>query len=78
MNSTIITKTEQNGSTYFETVSRGVAYCAFFEKNVGEWFVSSHRLALGRGHIGGGKYFKQIADCKPFAALPVLLDLGAI
>lgn len=78
MNSTIITKTELNGSTYFETVSRGVAYCAAFQESVGEWFVSSHRLALGRSHIGGGKYFKKIEDCKPFAALPVLLGLGAI
>lgn len=77
MNSEPITKQEIDGKTYFSTVSRGVEYCASFTESVGEWFVATHRLALGK-HVGGGKYYKNIGDCKVFAALPVLMEIGAI
>ena len=76
-NSAPITSEIVDGVEYFETVRGGVRYVAYFMKCVGEWFVSTQRLALGRG-AGGGKYYKDIADCKAFAALPTLRDLGGI
>jgi predicted MFS family arabinose efflux permease len=35
-------------------------------------------LALGRGNMGGGKYYDRVEDCKAFAALPTLLTMGAL
>jgi len=46
--------------------------------SAGRWFVSSRRLALGRGNIGGGKYYDRVEDCKAFAALPALMTMGAL
>jgi hypothetical protein len=67
----------EDGTFYYTTVRRGVSYCANFSNTVGEWFVSSSRLSLGR-HCGGGKYYKNLDDCKPFAALNALIKIGAI
>jgi len=78
MNSELITKDVINGRDYFTTVRRGVEYCAYFQDVIGEWFVSSRRLGLGRFHVGGGKYLKNVEDCKAFAALPALLKMNAI
>lgn len=77
INSAPIIKTEIDGKTYYNTVARGVEYCAYFMESAGQWFVSSHRLALGR-HIGGGKYYASLDSCKPFAALPALMKMGAL
>jgi DNA-binding PadR family transcriptional regulator len=77
-NTTTIEKTEHDGQAYYTTTARGVEYCAHFMESVGKWFVSTRRLALGRGNGGGGKYWDKLEDCKPFAALPTLMKLGAI
>lgn len=77
-NSAVITKEVIEGRTYYTTVRQGVEYCAYFMEAVGKWFVSTRRLALGRGHMGGGRYFEKVEDCKAFAALPVLIATGAL
>lgn len=68
-----IVKTTVDGTDYFTTTARGVEYCASFSRTVGQWFVATRRLSLGRRNMGGGKYVADIAQCKPFAALPALL-----
>lgn len=70
-----ITQEIIDGKSHFTTTSRGTEYCAYFSLSVGEWFVSTRRLALGRHNPGGGKYYACIADCKPFAELPALIAL---
>ncbi len=77
-NSAPITKEVIDGNAYYSTVRRGVEYCAHFSEVVGAWYVSSQRLALGRRHIGGGKYFTKLEECKPFAALPALIAARAM
>lgn len=77
-NSTPITKTTEGGVDYFTTTRAGVEYCAYFMASAGRWFVSSRRLALGRGNVGGGKYYDRVEECKPFAALPTLMTMGAL
>ena len=77
MNSELISKQVIEGVEYFSTVRRGVEYCGYFSNVVGQWFVSTRRLALGN-NSGGGKYFKNIEECKAFAALPALISIGAI
>jgi hypothetical protein len=62
------------GRKYVSTVARGVRYTLM---RLGDgWFVGSHRLALGRRHIGGGKHYETLdavrAGCKAFAALDVV------
>jgi hypothetical protein len=71
----LITQEQVNGSDYYTAVARGIEYTAHM---IGEqWFVASRRLALGRRHIGGGKYYATLADvaanCKAFAGLDVLV-----
>lgn len=78
MNSELISKQVIDGTEYFTTVKSGVEYCGYFCKSVGQWFVSTRRLALGRHNSGGGKYFNKIDDCKAFAALPALISMGAL
>lgn len=78
LNSASITKTVQDGVAYYTTTARGVEYCAYFMASAGRWFVSSRRLALGRGNVGGGKYYDRVEDCKAFAALPALMTMGAL
>ena len=56
-NSAPITKTTEGGVDYFTTTRAGVEYCAYFMASAGRRFVSSRRLALGRGNAGGGKRF---------------------
>lgn len=63
---------------YYTAVRRGVQYCAKFEPSVGQWFVATHRLALGRFNSGGGRYYADISQCKAFAALPALMNMGAM
>ena len=79
LNSQPITRETLDGVSYFTTTRRGVDYCAYEQKAVGKWFVSSHRTGLGPLHIGGGRYYDSLADlaanCKAFAALPALLPL---
>jgi len=57
-----------DGSTYITATARGTEYTLM---RLGDaWFVSSRRQALGRGHIGGGKYYNTLtevaAGCKAF------------
>lgn len=63
-----------NGAAYYTTTARGVEYTA--HQLAGEWFVATRRLALGRRHIGGGKYYATLADVaasvKAFAGLDAL------
>ena len=73
-----ITATTIDGTNYYTATRRGVKYTAYFSKAVGAWFVSTHRLALGRQHIGGGRYYKTIGDLalavKAFAGLDLLVQ----
>lgn len=74
-----ITASETEGSTYYSTEARGVEYCA--QRLGNGWFVSTHRKALGRRHIGGGKHFASLQDlaakCAPFAGLDVLVGVAS-
>ena len=73
-----ITATAFEGMTYYTATRRGVEYTTFFCKAAGEWFVSTHRLALGRQHIGGGRYYKTIGELaqavKAFAGIDLLVQ----
>ena len=57
-----------DGRAYLSTTARGVEYT--LQRLAGAWFVSSRRLALGRGHIGGGKHYATLeavaTGCKAF------------
>ncbi|MBT2793820.1 hypothetical protein [Paraburkholderia strydomiana] len=68
---------EHDGSTYYQTLWRGVAYTA--HEAGSRWFVATHRLALGRHHIGGGRYYDSLQElsigCKAFAGPAALLGL---
>ncbi len=67
-----------DGVTYYAATRRGVEYTAYFSEAVGAWFVSTHRLALGRQHIGGGRYYKTIGELaqavKAFVGLDLLIQ----
>lgn len=77
----LITSEVLEGTTYYSTTRRGVLYTAY-QSSWGDWFVGSHRLALGRFHVGGGKYYKTLADlsenCKAFSGLALLLSSDAV
>lgn len=79
-NSQLITAETLDGVTYYTTERRGVIYTANATAS-GSWWVSSHRKALGRMHIGGGRYYSDIntlaGGCKAFAGLPILISLTA-
>lgn len=79
--SNLITSELIDGITYYSVTQRGVLYTAY-QVSWGDWFVGSHRLALGRFHVGGGKYYKTLADlsghCKAFSGLELLLSSDAI
>lgn len=79
-NSQLITAETLDGVTYYTTERRGVIYTANATTG-GSWWVSSHRKALGRNHIGGGRYYNDInalaAGCKAFAGLPIFISLTA-
>ena len=70
-----------NGTAYYTTTARGVEYTAH---QLGcQWFVATRRLALGRRHMGGGKYYATLAEVaanvKAFAGLDALAaDMPAI
>jgi hypothetical protein len=76
MTANLIQASEIEGKTYYTAVARGVEYTAF--EQVGGWFVASHRQALGRRHIGGGKHYETLAEvsakCKAFAGLDLLVN----
>jgi len=77
-NSQPITAETIEGVTYYSTERRGVEYTAYLT-SWGQWWVGTHRKGLGRGHVGGGRYYASIDDlatgCKAFAALPVFISL---
>lgn len=79
LNSQPITRETLDGVSYYMTSRRGVDYCAYKQNDSDQWFVSTHRVGLGPLHIGGGRYYRDLADlaanCKAFAALPALLPL---
>lgn len=76
MAAVMIIATVVDGIAYYERTRNGVAYCAY-EARDGSWFVSSRRLALGKRHIGGGKWYGSLpeveAGCKAFEGLGLLL-----
>ncbi|MDE1545711.1 hypothetical protein PTW32_09775 [Dechloromonas agitata] len=78
LNSQAITRETLDGVSYYTTSRRGVDYCACKQKDSDQWWVSTHRSALGPLHIGGGRYYDSLADlaanCKAFAALPALIN----
>lgn len=80
-NSQPITAETLDGVTYYTTERRGVIYTANATAS-GSWWVSSHRKALGRFHVGGGRYYDSFGalaiGCKAFAGLPILLSLNAL
>ena len=57
-----------DGEKYITAVARGTEYTLM--KLGDAWFVSSHRLALGRLNVGGGKHYETLAVvarcCKAF------------
>ncbi|MBV8248469.1 MAG: hypothetical protein JO200_08450 [Comamonas sp.] len=59
-----------DGKKYITAVARGTEYTLM--KLGDAWFVSSHRLALGRFNVGGGKHYETLAavaeGCKAFGA----------
>lgn len=79
LNSHPITCETLDGVSYFSATRRGVHYCACKQHDSDQWWVSTHRIALGSMHIGGGRYYRDLndlaANCKAFAALPALLPL---
>ena len=79
LNSHPITCETLDGVSYYSTTRRGVHYCACKQHDSDQWWVSTHRVALGSMHIGGGRYYRDLndlaANCKAFAALPALLPL---
>jgi len=79
LNSQPITCETLDGVSYYSTTRRGVHYCAYKQHDSDQWWVSTHRIALGSMHIGGGRYYRDLndlaANCKAFAALPALLPL---
>lgn len=81
MTAATLIQAEPIGSrTYYTTTARGVEYVA--QELAGAWFVSSRRLALGRRHVGGGKYYPTLeavaAGCKAFAGLDLLIAAPAV
>lgn len=48
-----------DGNKYITAVARGTEYTLM--KQGDAWFVSSHRLALGRSNVGGGKHCETLA-----------------
>lgn len=76
-----ITSEVIDGVTYYSATRRGSLYTAY-QTSAGSWFVASHRLALGRFHVGGGKYYDDLAhlaaSCKAFAGLDLLLSAEAV
>jgi hypothetical protein len=82
MNSEKITVQVSAGLKSYSTVRRGVTYWTYRTSLGGQWYVGTHRIALGKRHGGGGRYFATLADVaanvKAFAALPALIELGAL
>lgn len=54
-----VTQTEVNGTVYYTTTARGVAY-TLRRKRDGEWELSSRRLSLGRHNVGSTKFFANL------------------
>ena len=78
-NGQIITASTIDGTTFYTTVRRGIEYTAHLTAG-GNWWLGTTRLALGRNHIGGGRYYSDIdalaAGCKAFADLPLMLEVS--
>jgi hypothetical protein len=74
----MITQSTIDGKSYYTSVSRGVEYTVC-PQNSGNFWVASRRLALGRSHFGGGKYYETINDiaknCKAFVGLDILVSI---
>ena len=77
-NGQVITSETIDGTTYYSTVRRGVEYTAYLTSG-GNWWLGTVRLALGRSHVGGGRYYPDLpalaAGCKAFADLPAMLEI---
>ncbi len=71
-----------DGVRYFSTTYRATAYMTYVVEAMGVWCVTSRRLALGPRNFGGAKYHGDLAqlaaNCRAFAALPGLIESGAL
>lgn len=56
----MIQQTTHEGRDYFTAERAGVRYTA--SQDCIGWHVHSHRLALGRGNVGGVKRFASVSD----------------
>jgi len=76
----MIEQTNIEGRSYYTATARGVEYTAS-EDCIG-WGVWSHRLALGRGNVGGFKRYASLAElsakCKALAGLDALIAAPAV
>ncbi|MDU4254494.1 hypothetical protein [Pseudomonas sp.] len=57
----MLTKTIQNGNTYYSMTHRGVAYMLRCKRD-GSWELSSRRLSLGRGNVGSVKFYDTLDE----------------
>lgn len=68
-------ETTEQGTKVVTAIARGVEYHIY--ELCGQWWCSSHRLALGKMHIGGGKYYKTLGEaaekCKAFGGINELM-----
>ncbi|MBC7198319.1 MAG: hypothetical protein H5U32_03620 [Pseudomonas balearica] len=70
-----VTQTEVNGTVYYTTTARGVAY-TLRRKRDGEWELSSRRLSLGRHNVGTTKFFASLNDLE--ASIKALRGIAAL
>lgn len=74
MSAQLITREIHDNTVYLATTYRGTIYT--LRRSPWAWEVSTRRLALGRGNIGGVKHFDTLADvranCKAFAGVELL------
>lgn len=65
------------GTKYITTIYRGTEYMIHNLSN--DWFVSTRRVGLGSMHVGGGKYYRTLAEvsekCKAFKDNDKLVSL---
>lgn len=69
----LVTAEVFEGTTFYKATRRGVEYMA--HELGGRWFVSTHRLALGPRHIGGGRYYETLAEVAEKVPALAALDL---
>jgi hypothetical protein len=72
-----VTTDPKTGEKSATTIYRGSEYLLYML--CGEWFVAYRRLALGRGNVGGGRYYATLSDvaagCKAFGSAEDLINM---